>query len=792
MHIPPQKQEDNTLLELYHEDYALYIVASQYAAIREKAKSLINDEEALQTEYRWSEGASLFLKDRQESATEDGETDGKEAKCSMVGPASFFENTDYQVTVVFDENANIKDVKLLSPLIEGKGKPEDKASYIEKHHILSFNLNYGNDIGQSDIKVEYRKDDKKCQLLLHYDVLSTKLDYHKDLRCILEDIEREYTMLCLAFLRKTYHTFSEDNNATETPDLIWWNIFKGVQEEFCRAVSKVIESPHNRLRVQHNYRRADQLRHVSPLLENEWNEHKDEERRLYRTEEWVLNDDTVENRFVKFALNNIRERFHRLKEKIIKGYPDLSEYYRAEMQTTDETLNRLCNAPFLRRIGRFTGLKGENLTLKQATGYSTIYRDWLLLQSTYDLHEGIQSMQLKDIATLYEIWCFIEVKNIVRQLLAERSDIPLDDVDQFTISDDSAESPLSGNFVLELDKGMRSKVILKHDEVALAEVIYNAYLGDKDNSKGKSGLGPNVGVHTVPQRPDIVLRLTKADVEKGIEMTYLFDAKYRLENDGNPPEDTINQMHRYRDAIYYSEHDDDALKKEVIGGYILFPGDDSKDEFAKSKLYESIGKVNIGAFPLRPDVNGTKDSLLRDFLRTIISMPRRDVLMESIPQRGLNYTDEPVVEGEYLVSIIDKKINNNFEELMNGTAKFFVSGYEILTNKRINYQSIRYFVPRERHGANGVYRVERVRVVDISDKLKELVGMVDERQHDHPYRIGLTLGGYTPINGFEYGVDHVYDRVLNREQYLNRFISETRMEIEQKRAEDRSLPMEII
>ncbi len=765
MHIPPQKQEENTLLELYHEDYALYVVAPQYVAMRDKATSLINDEGALQTEYRWSEGARLFLKDKGEEATEDGETEGKERECGMVGRASFFENTDYQVTVVFDEKANIKDVKLLSPLIDGKGRPEEKASYIEKHHILSFNLNYGNDIGQSDIKVEYTKDGKKCQLLLHYDVLSTKLDYHKDLRCILEDIEREYTMLCLSFLRKTYHTFTEDNNATETPDLIWWNIFKGVQEEFCRAVSKVIESPHNRLRVQHNYRRADQLRHVSPLLENEWNEHKDEERRLYRTEEWVLNDDTVENRFVKFALNNIWERFHRLKEKIAKEYPDLPEYYRAEMQTTDETLNRLCNAPFLRRIGRFTGLKGENLTLKQATGYSTIYRDWLLLQSTYDLHDGIQSMQLKDIATLYEIWCFIEVKNIVRQLLAERSNVPLDDVDQYIVSEDSAESPLSGSFVLKLDKGISSKVILKHEEVALAEVIYNAYLGDTDHAKGRSGLGQNVGVQTVPQRPDIVLRLTKEDVEKGIEMTYLFDAKYRLENDGNPPEETINQMHRYRDAIYYSEHADDALKKEVIGGYILFPGDDSKDEFAKSKLYESIGKVNIGAFPLRPDANGTKDSLLRDFLRTIISKPRRDVLMESIPQRGLNYTDEPVVEGEYLVSRIDTKVNDNVKELFEGTAKVFVSGYAVLTDEEINYQNIKYLVPWYENTANGVYRVERVRVVDVRNKLKEGNGAVVDNIRNYPYRVELTLGEYTPLDAFNYVIPK-YAMSLSREKFL--------------------------
>jgi hypothetical protein len=39
-----------------------------------------------------------------------------------------------------------------------------------------------------------------------------------------------------------------------------------------------------------------------------------------------------------------------------------------------------------------------------------------------------------------------------------------------------------------------------------------------------------------------------------------------------PTEDSINQMHRYRDAIYYVNKDKAKPEKEVIGAYILFPG----------------------------------------------------------------------------------------------------------------------------------------------------------------------------------------------------------------------------
>ena len=38
----------------------------------------------------------------------------------------------------------------------------------------------------------------------------------------------------------------------------------------------------------------------------------------------------------------------------------------------------------------------------------------------------------------------------------------------------------------------------------------------------------NLIVPTVPQKPDIVLQLTKNDLQKDMKMTYLFDAKYRI------------------------------------------------------------------------------------------------------------------------------------------------------------------------------------------------------------------------------------------------------------------------
>lgn len=81
---------------------------------------------------------------------------------------------------------------------------------------------------------------------------------------------------------------------------------------------------------------------------------------------------------------------------------------------------------------------------------------------------------------------------------------------------------------------------------------------------------------------------------------WIFDAKYRL-NGNNAPDDAINQMHRYRDAVVWSDESSGTSKltRESIGAYILYPSTE-QDLSEKSPQIDSIDKTNIGAFPLHP------------------------------------------------------------------------------------------------------------------------------------------------------------------------------------------------
>ena len=70
-------------------------------------------------------------------------------------------------------------------------------------------------------------------------------------------------------------------------------------------------------------------------------------------------------------------------------------------------------------LGQFKGFTQDNLVMKQAQGYKTIMEKWVELQQGYELEDGLRKLEVKDICDLYEIWCFVKVKNIVQDVMKE-------------------------------------------------------------------------------------------------------------------------------------------------------------------------------------------------------------------------------------------------------------------------------------------------------------------------------------------------------------------------------------
>jgi hypothetical protein len=566
--------------------------------------------------------------------------------------AFFFENTDYPLHV----KASNESIKLLRLTI-GKEQSEHVSA---EDAIIFGSINYKNQVGRTDIKVLYEKDGKEETLSFTTEVLSYKMDYRTDLRNVIRDIEEEFAMLSYSFLKETYLTFrTADKDAT---DLIWWQIFRSCFDKITEASRLIINNPKRRLQTSVRYERAERMPYMPAELENEYEEFKDEPSHLYRMEEMYLSKDTIENRFLKYALNNIADRFKHVRKNVMKVLKADNVDMLNQIRQMDEELTALSNDPFFRGIGTFKGFTQDSLVMKQAAGYRDIYEQWIILQCGYDLQDGIMQLEVKDISELYEIWCFIKVKNIVQHILRNTATARVDG------------SKMEGDFIKALIQGSKSEVVFLDNEkpdVQLASVMYNATTDDEEHLSDETAVSQNTDIaettsKTTEQRPDIVLRLSKTNDK--IQYTYLFDAKYRIRDTSIPakngvevpPVDAINQLHRYRDAIYYTNAHDEKLKREVIGGYVLYPGNLTKDEFTGSYYHRSVDEVNIGAYPLKPgghwnhlyneegmyndlllDPTSSEDVLYEQIKKWIMDEDAKQTLLQkSIPQKGLEYMIE--------------------------------------------------------------------------------------------------------------------------------------------------------
>ena len=661
------------LLTIKHTDFVLSIECSKFDAIWNKAKNNIGEENLTST-YSWSEGVVSVMKN--DIAIE----------AFQPAPATFFDNTDYPIWVEFNDN--------VTNAWWGAMQENENEKFNFRKGILAGFINYGNEIGKSEIKFKYKIGGETRCFVFGFEVLSTKLNYHEHWRKIIEDIEKEYKMLSIDFMKRTFHGFTP-NCEGETPELIWWSIFQNEQDKFINACRSIIDRPRHRLHGREIYLRADKLKRIPTSIENKLAEHRNEPGYLYRVEEQIQSNDTQENRFLKYAISVITSKYTLLKESI-EAIKNCSSTQKEEMDRILQCLKHLQHHPFFRTVGKFKGLQQESLVLQKATGYSQVYRTWNILRRAYSLNDGIYRLQSKDIATLYEIWCFIEVSHIVR--------------DQLGLTHDDLEHQnrmeMNGVFSWELGKGEHSKILFKKDNVELAELMYNPKHTETDNDI--TGIN-NMVARTVPQKPDIVLQLTKNDLHQDMKMTYLFDAKYRISGKDSkgvdtPPDDAINQMHRYRDAIYYKEYDNAPLKKEVIGGYILFPGDGDSADIEVSKFYKTIKEVNIGAFPLRPKDTHNRE-LLEHFIKELIERKSTDTIAQVIPQKGTIVK----VPNRVLLGVVPER-NINYQSFLDSTATLYYTGTEFPTN--ISLDNLHFFIPYiTGYGIRDVYEIVKIRTI---------------------------------------------------------------------------------
>lgn len=635
-----------------------------------------------------------------------------------------FETCEYQFAVEFQHLHDTADEKHL-PRVRHRLKAvgENFKFYPNGKHsgILVGSIDFLNSPGKFAFAFEYR-DEQDCiqsgQMELY--VASPKLDTKNDLRQITALINQEYENYVFDYLTLTFSSFSliraERNNS-----IIWLSIFRSVVDDYFKSVKFIMSRPNNKPVRKTYHARPERIRRWSQQEEERYkNMGRDAEMHYFRYEQMENTVNTRENRFVKYSLHVLGKKFREVFSEISGLCKDMDAAERKVLADYTRTFRQLETSAFFSKVGEFEGFRQESAILQQRSGYSQIYKAWLMLKNSLDLVDGKTDIGMKKIWELYEIWCFLVMKRLIAKVLY----LDLNDTEH--VREDKSQM---------LNTMVKSEMthVVEFDNSTNGDVVRLEYQHTYNRSTKE------FKTTTTEQRPDIVVTIRKPD---GFVLTYLYDAKYRVQDDKNdceldegadidiadyPLPDAINQMHRYRDAIYYAMKEDERPRgKEIIGGYILFPGRTEGDTIENRYFYKSIKKVNIGAFPLLPASDEHREDivlcdLLEKHLREILMKNTAyDQIKNSIPQKGLQYQE--CGKGTGVAMVMMENYETKVKNFSNGRIaipiKLTENGMTLL-EKQANIAYV-LFHTRKKEENKHFYHVDSiVRVLSKDDALNE-------------------------------------------------------------------------
>lgn len=540
----------------------------------------------------------------------------------------FFENTQYQFEwVFFSEVTNARLTHRSQSVNEAfRFAPEVNTARGVVPARLIGTINTGNDVGWLRLPLTFELNGKTQTQNIAFEVLPTKMALHRDLPAMYQAIDKVYPLWRFSLVEKTEQDAATSQQRGHFP-LMWLANFAALRERFEQGLTVICAAPHSRLQSTVANIKAAKLKGRLPhkLAEHVKQDFANGQLdKRYAVEKKQLSVDTPENRFIKMAVSKSKRQLAEFEQKLRQSNqaPErqrLSDSFLNELHSWQQPLQKVLGQSFLKEVGAYTGLNRESLVLQQKTGYSAVYRIWQELKFYLDVFGNQSSISMKSVAEIYEVWCFLCLKQILEQDLG------------FELLENGATKLTQNDFFeYQLKDGFAGAFRFKRSDGVTARLGHEP----KFTKKGQS-----IRSYLVNQEPDIVLEvtlpksahLTKADSDSSEEKQFiwLFDAKYRIKTEKNRfddsnediesadyvPDDAINQMHRYRDALIRlseplgpespsSVNAGQPAKKSrpVFGAFALYPG--FFDQATKPNPYAAaIEEVGIGAFALLPSQN---------------------------------------------------------------------------------------------------------------------------------------------------------------------------------------------
>ena len=522
----------------------------------------------------------------------------------------FFEQTDYEIVIQGEKGDN------LSFWHENHSVRERVGAVTDSNDLLTGVINFGNSAGYSDLEIYL---DGRKQLSIRLEVFPSKISYKEDYQEMLADISNEIYGAVVDFMRKTYQEFSLGKTNATTPAM-FFEIIQNIFEKFVNATNTIIRIPNHKLYVEHPVVPAHKVKKTDNKTVNWLLKHPENVVQMdgryaavkAPTVRKQITYNTIENQFTKFILKSTIKRLKEFKVRYEKSTKVTEDVVMTKVDYMVASLNKTINNSFLREVDDYQSTQSMSLVFEMAPGYRELYKYYLMLQRGLEVNGDVFRLSLKDTAQLYEYWCFIKLVCIMKK-----------------------NYQLASSDVIKVDKSGVTITLVKGKESSVT------FVNPRTGERMVLSYNPKEShTQTVNQKPDNVLTLEKRGTD--VEYKYVFDAKYRIENNPSDPYypgetpgpkvDDINTMHRYRDSIVYESKTPSRFmfEKTMFGAYVLFPYN-NEDEYSRHRFYRSIETVNIGGLPFLPGAT----RMVEDFIAELITDSRESAFERSSLPRGI-------------------------------------------------------------------------------------------------------------------------------------------------------------
>lgn len=441
---------------------------------------------------------------------------------------------------------------------------------------------------------------------LELEVRSRKLDYLSEYRWMLRDIATQVAEFVMQRFGASSLTFSPDSNRDAVTLYQRFAFLKAMfsDEAFQRALSEISRRPYVSWEEHAEIVRAGAAIRATRTISAQIS--RSGQRTAWpngmvstlpasfessRTEATL---DNIPNRFVRFALERWRSVVAEIHDSLAcSRQTSTSVRGQREAAALLIQLSELLSGPVLRDVRALSSFPGDNQVLHKRAGYREVSRSYLEFELAAQIAWSSQDSRFhagqRDVAELYEYWCFLTLAKIVGESLGQ----PLDLLPLLRLSKDRLD--------IALGKGKEVALyaqVLRGGRKLSVELWFNRTFEP----------GAATGSWSVRMRPDISLVISACEdsADGFVPVVIHFDAKYRLEgidnlfgrreraspNDVQPLREDLLKMHAYRDAV-----------RRSVGAYVLYPGTDESPGAGRFREYDEL-LPGLGAFTLRPTHDG--------------------------------------------------------------------------------------------------------------------------------------------------------------------------------------------